>query len=144
MISEYLVNMHALTILEQVRRTPNIRKRKLYSTPQMQRMLSILLNDDYLRILHPTYSSSSVSITGKGQRALDGLWAVIETTGEVDLYKKEIDDRISRNEAAAKCRDESSKNSKKKTLKFDPNEYILKDGEFIPRDEYYSSVEKEE
>lgn len=144
MQSEYLINIHVLTILEQVKRTPNIRKRKLYTSTQMQRVLNTLLDKDCLRILHPTHCSSSVSITGKGQTLLNNLWAAIETVGEVDLYKKEIEDRIFRNEAAAASRDESSRNLKRKTTKYDPNEYILKDGEFIPRSKYYASVEKEE
>lgn len=140
----YVLSINAFTILEQVKRTPGIRKRKLYSSPQMLRIVNNLLDDEYLRILHPTYNASSVSITDKGQRALDGLWAAAKGTGEIDLYKKEIERRIEHNLGSAKSRDEGARNVKKKTHRYDPGEYILKGDEYIPRDEYYASVEKEE
>lgn len=144
MTDEYVVNMQMLTVLEQVKRTPGIRKRKLYTSPQMLRAVNVLVGKECLRILHPTHNASSVSITDKGRRVLDGMWALAKETGEIGLYKKEIDRRIERNLGSAKTRDEYAKKARNKTYQFDPKEYILKGDEYIPRDEYYASVKKEE
>lgn len=134
----YVLSLNAFTVLEQVKRYPNIRKRKLYSSPQMLRTVNMLLIDDYLRILHPTYNSSSVSITNKGQRALDGLWAAAEATGKIDLYKKEIDRRIEHNLGMAELRDDYARKAKSAEGAPDPATHILKDGIYYTTEEYHA------
>ena len=148
MADQYPINLCMLTILTQVRRNPGSRKSTLYTTPYERSMVDHLLNKDIMSNVHPTRSSSAITLTPIGEELLDALMDVIGIASVSEEVMKEVDWRIERNLGYTRLRMAAAEAArcKKKELEGaircqtdpprNPKEYILRDGVYYHKDDY--------